>query len=244
MNMKPILILLAMWTIMPLKAQDMTAQEIVDACILKHGGSHYEDAHFAYDFRKHHFEFHYTKGMFRYERHTKDGVTRDILTNDGFRRTIQGKEAELTEKKKRGYSNSVNSVNYFAFLPYFLNDEAVNKELVGEAQIQGKTYYKVQVTFDQDGGGDDFEDIYMYWIGKDDFSMDFLAYSFHVNGGGVRFRSAYNKRVVGGITFQDYVNYKHDKNTPVSQLDALFTAGQLNELSKIELENIQVIDKK
>lgn len=219
-------------------AQKQDAQAIINACIKKHGGDNYNDAHYAYDFRKYHYEFHYTNGNFRYERHSKDGQTKDILTNDGFIRTIDGVEADLSDKKRNSYSNSVNSVHYFAFLPFFLNDNAVNMEWAGEVTINDKPYYKIQVTFDQEGGGDDHDDIYMYWIDKSDFTMDYLAYSFHVNGGGVRFREAFNARNVEGIVFQDYVNYKYDKNTPVSELDALFEQGKLIELSKIELQNI------
>lgn len=236
--MKPILTLLSLLAFFQSDAQKLNANDIINASIKAHGGEQYQNAHFAYDFRKYHFEFHYVDGQFKYERHSKDGKTKDILTNDGFKRTVDNKEVELTEKKIRGYSNSVNSVHYFAFLPSFLNDPAVHKKLVGEHTIQGKDYYKIQVTFDQEGGGDDHDDVYMYWIGKEDFSMDYLAYSFHVNGGGVRFRSAYNKRKIGGITFQDYINYKHDKNTPVSDLDVLFENKELIELSKIELVNI------
>ncbi len=237
--MKLIIIALALLPFFHSNAQKMSANEIINAAIKKHGGEKYKNAHYAYDFRKYHYEFHFAEGEFRYERHSKDGKTKDILTNDGFKRTVDNQEVELTEKKKRGYSNSVNSVHYFAFLPSFLNDQAVNKRLAGESKILGKDYYKIEVTFDQEGGGDDHDDVYMYWISKEDFSMDYLAYSFHVNGGGVRFRSAYNQRNVGGIIFQDYINYKHSKDTPVSSLDQLYEKKELIELSKIELENIQ-----
>jgi hypothetical protein len=37
----------------------------------------------------------------------------------------------------------------------------------------------------------DFDDEYMYWI-KDTRKVDYLAYSYHVNDGGVRFRAAFN----------------------------------------------------
>jgi len=239
--MKPIFMLLCLLTFFQTNAQNMDANEIINASIKKHGGDQYQNAHFAYDFRKYHYEYHYVDGKFKYERHTKDGKTKDILTNEGFKRTVDNKEVELTEKKISGYSNSVNSVHYFAFLPSFLNDDAVNKKLVGEVTVLGKDYYKIEVTFDQEGGGDDHDDVYMYWIGKEDYSLDYLAYSFHVNGGGVRFRSAYNKRTIGGIIFQDYINYKHDKETPVSDLDGLFEKKELIELSKIELVNIEKI---
>lgn len=236
--MKPIFIFFSLMFFFQGNAQKKDAQTIIDACIEKHGGDLYQNAHYAYDFRKYHYEFHYENGKYQYERHSNDGKTTDILTNDGFKRIVDGQEVALTDKKKRSYSNSVNSVHYFAFLPSFLNDEAVNKVYVGETTIKGKAYYKIRVTFDQDGGGDDHDDVYMYWIDKEDFSLDYLAYSFHVNGGGVRFRSAYNQRNVAGIIFQDYVNYKHDKDTSVENLDALYDQNKLTELSKIELVNI------
>ena len=236
--MKPIFILLPLLAFFQTNTQEMSANEIINASIKKHGGDKYQNAHYAYDFRKHHYEYHYVEGTFRYERHSKDGKTKDILTNNGFKRTEDGKDVELTEKKVRGFSNSVNSVHYFAFLPSFLNDDAVNKKRVGESTILGKDYYKVEVTFNQEGGGDDHDDVYMYWINKTDFTMDYLAYSFHVNGGGVRFRSAYNPRRVGGIIFQDYVNYKAAVGTPLADLPKLFEQDELKELSLIETENV------
>lgn len=236
--MKYIFTILSLLMIFPSNAQEIDAIKIINKAIKKHGGEKYNDAHYAYDFRKYHYEYHYVDGDYRYERHSKEDNTKDILTNSSFKRTMYNKEVVLTEKQINSYSNSVNSVHYFAFLPSFLNDKAVHKKLIGESTILGKEYYKIEVTFDKEGGGDDHDDIYMYWINKEDFSMDYLAYSFQVNEGGVRFRSAYNKRNVGGIIFQDYVNYKHDKDTPVSELDVLFEKGELIELSKIELVNI------
>jgi len=70
------------------------------------------------------------------------------------------------------------------------------------------SYYKLKVTFDQDGGGDDFDDTYVYFFNKATFKPDYLAYDFHVNGGGMRFREAYNERYVNGIRFVDYNNMK------------------------------------
>ena len=106
------------------------------------------------------------------------------------------------------YANSVNSVHYFANLPYGLNDPAVNKEFLGEVAIKDKEYYKIKVTFDQKGGGKDYEDIYLYWFNKETFKPDYLAYKFYVDGGGIRFRVAYNERYLGGIRFVDYENYE------------------------------------
>ena len=147
----------------------------------------------------------------------------------------------LDARQTQGASEAVNSVIYFAILPYFLNDAAVNKRYIGKKSIEGTTYHKIEITFDVEGGGRDHDDVYVYWIDAEDYSLDYLAYSYEVNGGGVRFRSAYNSRTVGGLVFQDYINYKHDKNTPVTSLDDIFVAGGLKELSRIELYNISTL---
>jgi len=219
------------------QAQD--PQKVIDKAIKVHGGKKYSKAHYEYDFRKHHYIFEYNQGDYRYERVSHETSIKDVLTNKGLSRWANGKEVKLSDKDIRKYSNSVNSVNYFAFLPYFLNDPAVNKKYIGEATIRSKSYHMIEVTFDKEGGGDDHDDVYVYWINKDNYTVDYLAYSFHVNGGGVRFREAYNRRNVNGIVFQDYVNYRHDKSTDVRELGNLFDKGALTELSKIELKNIK-----
>lgn len=217
------------------------AQKIIDKVIKKHGGKNYKDAHFEYDFRKHHFIYHFDNGMYKYERYDQATDTKDVLTNEGISRYRAGKQLKLSVKETKSFAGVVNSVHYFAFLPYFLNDAAVHKDLMGTSSINGTDYYKIKVTFDEEGGGQDHDDIYIYWINKKDHTLDYLAYSFHVNGGGVRFRSSYNRRSIGGIIFQDYVNYKHAKSTPVEDLDRYFESGELTELSRIELKNIKEI---
>ena len=221
-------------------AQQMSADEIVNKSIKKHGGKKYKKTSFEFDFRKYHYTTKRDKSNFLYTRQLlSDPSTVDFLENGVFKRVTNRHEVPLAPKKKRAYSNSINSVNYFVFQPYFLNDDAVHKELAGMASINDSKYYQIRVTFDAEGGGDDHDDIYMYWINADTFEMDYLAYSFHVNGGGVRFRASYNKRKIGGILFQDYVNFKADKNAPLTDLPQLYENGKLVELSKIETENIR-----
>jgi len=60
-----------------------------------------------------------------------------------------------------------------------------------------------------------------------------------VNKGGVRFRSAYNRRVIDGIIFQDFINYKAKIGTPLFDLPSLYEKGELEELSRIETKDIQ-----
>jgi hypothetical protein len=167
----------------------------------------------------------------------------DVLTNEGFERHINDNEAVFIEDSmKVKYSASVNSVHYFSVLPYGLNDKAVNKTVLENVEIKEQDYYTVKVTFNQDGGGEDYEDVFLYWINAKTFEVDYLAYSYEEDDGrGVRFREAYNERYIEEIRFVDYNNFKPENGSVVlSELPKLFETGQLKLLSKIELKNVSV----
>jgi hypothetical protein len=69
--------------------------------------------------------------------------------------------------------------------------------------------------------------------------MDYLAYNYQVNGGGARFREAYNIRTVEGLRVADYRNYKPVPHSmEVAVFDSLFEAGQMEQVSLIETENL------
>src|SRR5690606_31342387 len=121
----------------------------------------------------------------------------------GFVRFINEVRIALPDSTASKYANSINSVHYFVQLPYGLNDPAVKKKMMGEAEIDDEKYYEIQITFDEEGGGKDYEDIYMYWINKRNFTIDYLAYKFFTDKGGIRFRKAYNPRTVNGLRFVD-----------------------------------------
>lgn len=219
------------------------AQAVVDSAIMVHGGENYASLTIAFDFRDRHYTARRDGGAFTYTRAFKDSAgnaVRDVLSNEGFYREVNGERVNLPEERENAYSNSVNSVIYFALLPYGLNDAAVHKEYLGEATVNEEPYHKIKVTFEKEGGGEDFEDVYIYWIHKEKYNMDYLAYSFHVNGGGMRFREAYNVRDIRGIRFSDYMNYKPESaSTPLEKLDSLFERNELVEVSKIKLENVE-----
>ncbi len=225
-------------------SKKLTAEDIVNKAIAKHCSGNCEKSSITFSFRNKDYKSVKNGGSYQYERSFKDSlrIIRDVLTNDGFKRYINDALVRVPDTMKVRYGNSVNSVHYFAQLPYGLNAPAVNKTLLGEVTIKGKTYYEIGVTFKKEGGGTDFEDKFVYWIGKTDFALDYLAYSYEVNGGGIRFREAYNKRNVNGITFLDYNNYKPNTlKVDLTELDALFQEGKLELLSKIETEDVEVV---
>ncbi len=220
------------------------AQRIIDQAIAAHGGEALLSTHISFDFRKKHYEALLNRGQFVYESTGEDSTgarVHDVLANNRFTRTVNGQPVDLTEEDRQRYGNSLNSVVYFVLLPYPLNDPAVNKEYLGEATLQGEPYHKIRATFRQEGGGDDFDDEYVYWIHRDRHTVDYLAYSFEVNGGGTRFRRAYNPRVIKGIRFDDYINYESTvHNFSLEDYDQLFEAGKVEELSRIDTENVGV----
>ncbi|QVY66525.1 DUF6503 family protein [Polaribacter sp. Q13] len=223
----------------------LTAQQVVDKAIISSGADKVGNSEINFEFRdKKYIANRKPNGSFKLTRKYKDeklGFISDILSNDGFRRLVNGVPYQVNDSISNILSNSVNSVHYFSVLPFGLNDKAVIKKLLPSATVKGKEYYKVQVTFSENGGGEDFEDVFIYWIGKQDFLVDYLAYSYHTNDGGKRFR-AINKEVLkNGIRFVNYDNYKPlNKEISLTDIDKSFEKNELKKLSEINLENIEV----
>lgn len=219
------------------------ADKIIAKAVEKAGGDRYEKADIEFRFRNRTYYSSRKGGEFEYTRTQTDslGEVKDVLSNDGFRRFRGEQEEKLSDSLAGVFAESVNSVHYFVQLPYGLQDEAVRTRLVGEDTINGKPYYEIEVRFAQEGGGKDHEDVYMYWIRKEDFTVDYLAYRFFVNEGGIRFRVAENPRVIEGIRFVDYENYKtNDLSTPLSKLDDLYAENELIKVSDIKNEILKV----
>jgi hypothetical protein len=221
-------------------------QKIIDRAIQASGGEKYLHATVEFDFRGRHYVGTRDGGKFSYERifkNDKDSTQtiHDFITNEGFKREINGNTADVPDSMKIKYTASVNSVLYFALLPYGLNDQSVKKRFLGESTMDGKSYYKIEIKFGQEGGGEDYEDTYNYWINASDFTIGFIAYSYAEDDGiGYRLRKAYNPRRVNGILFSDYVNYMPNGNFKLEDLEELYKKNELKELSKIENTNIQV----
>lgn len=237
-------LLLGVVTFLSASCTKKTAQDVVDSSIEAHGGNSYKIFDAEFDFRDKHYTVKRIEGEYVYTRSFTDSTGRyyDKLTNQGFTRLRNDTAVALTEERTKAFTNSVNSVIYFALLPYGLNDPAVIKKMVGKTTLEGKPYYLIEVSFEQAGGGADFEDKFLYWIHESSYTMDYMAYSYKTNGGGLRFRKAYNPQVMGGIRFQDYINYKpkDEKSTTLQDLEQLYIKGELEELSRIEVKNLIV----
>ncbi len=235
------------------------AQRIVDASIDFHGLAPLDNSELSLVFRNMFYTYKKNNGMYQYTRtQVVDSIKStvyDIMNNDGLVRLINGDidklvtevgpmvgdTAQITDERRAAYTRSVNSVVYFFLLPYGLNDPAVQKEFMGETTIKGKDFYEVKITFEQEGGGEDFDDTFLYWFDKEDYSMDYFAYLYHTDGGGMRFREAINPRRVNGMLIQDYINLKpENEDIDIMTIDELYEAGELKVLSEIINEEVNI----
>ncbi|MFT5168813.1 MAG: hypothetical protein ACI8P3_004058 [Saprospiraceae bacterium] len=219
-------------------------QKIIDKSIAIHGGKLYKNAHYSFEFRDKKYTFKHQDARYEYtsDQSKNDRDVHYYLSNDQFINSINGEVLLLSDKDIIRYGNTLNSVIYFALLPYRLNDPAVIKSYKGITQVKDQAYHTIEVRFSEEKGGTDHEDVYYYWINQKTSTMDYFAYNFHVNGGGVRFRKAYNARMIDGLRFQDYENYSAAAETRHGDLPGMYERGELKLLSKIELENVLRIE--
>ncbi len=221
-----------------------TAEHIVKKSIEHYFPTGLDHKKITFDFRDRTYSAERYPSRYIYTRSFEDstGYVQDVLVNSNdLTRLINQDTTPVTEEWKKKYASSINSVLYFFQIPFVLTDPAAHKKLVGEVKIKGKNYWSVKVTFSEEKGGEDYDDQYIYWISKDDYAIDYFAYNYTVDGGGVRFREAINQRRIDSLLFQDYINYEVKIGTPLESIPELFEAGKLKELSKIINENISVI---
>tara|TARA_B110000908_G_C10267637_1_gene466057 strand:+ start:458 stop:1291 length:834 start_codon:yes stop_codon:yes gene_type:complete len=227
------------------KTSTHKGQEVIDQAIIAHGQHLFENATLSFLFRDKQYSARRSDAEYTYTRSFKNGsaLIEDMLINStDFSRKKNDISIEIEKEWAEKYSRSINSVLYFFQLPYLLNDLAVKKIDQGIKQIKGENYYQIKVSFQIENGGEDFEDEYLYWIDVNTFEIDYLAYNYITDGGGVRFRSAINKRRVNGLLVQDYINYAPlNKKIPLSSLITEFEKGALIERSRIINSDITLL---
>lgn len=228
------------------KDEQHGANALIEEMTVFQGRNDLDRTHIQFDFRNYSYNAWRYDGQYRYSRSFEDdslGDVLDVLDNDGVYRFINGTETPQTTLKRNSIETDVNSVVYFALLPYNLTDPAVISEHLGSDSIDGVEYDVLEVTFKQEGGGRDYEDRFIYWIDKAEPVIEYMAYYYHTDGGGSRFRKAVNRRRSGGILFADYLNYKANPDTvgsAVENFGRLFNDGAVEQVSEIRLDSLHV----
>lgn len=224
-----------------------TADQWIENSIAAHGLDQWDGQTIAFSFRDHSYTLWRQGGQYEYTRFKLEGrkASLDRLNSSGdFSRTINDRPVKVVDSMRFKYSESINSVGYFFALPLPLMDKAVIREKGKKISIGDQSYQTIHIRFNQEGGGPDYEDEFRYWFNTETKTLDFLAYKYATDGGGVRFREATKRTEVSGMIFQDYKNFKPEsKDTPLDSLPQLWNSGELKLLSEIENEAIQVIPR-
>lgn len=222
-----------------------SAEWVITGSIQYHGGN-FENKVVEFDFRDKHYKASFVTNE-NYMTRTAfmgDSTIVDSTSGENALRRINAAAVQLSEKKSKGISNSINSVFYFALLPSKLFDTAVITDYRGIVRTNTGNFHQVAVQFKQEGGGEDFQDKFFYWFNAETFQLSYLAYSYETNGGGIRFRSVEkHQKLNSGFVFQDYVNYKTvSLENNLQDLLPMHLDSGLVELSRIRLENVVVLD--
>jgi hypothetical protein len=181
---------------------------------------------------------------------SRDSVVRKVvegLTNDGVYRTVDGDTMALNDAERERVATAVNSVAYFALVPYPLDDPAVQPSYAGADTVRGVPYHRVRVAFRAEGGGADHHDRFCYWFDARDYSLDYLAYAYDLGPNdpepGTRFREAVNRRTVGGVRFADYRNYTAGEAVPPAAIctyPVYLGTDSLRLVSTVALDSVRV----
>ena len=209
---------------------EIAPEYIIQKAIENSGKAKVFDHEISYKFRDKTYISEGNCGQFKMIRIDSSKQIKDVYYKNELKRTVNGKAAQLPDSTATRIKSSINSVNYFVHLPYRLEDAAVQAQRLANDTIDDKAYYQLEVKFKEKGGGEDFQDVYRYWFNQNNYSMDYLAYTFLENGGGMRFRAKRFEKKSNDVVFQDYNNFKPISDT--LQIDMLSTAYQKNQLKK------------
>ncbi|MEM6531007.1 MAG: DUF6503 family protein [Myxococcota bacterium] len=232
-----------MWPLIAATLLGASPSDTVARAQRVHGSDTLKHAHVVFSFRGTRYEMDRDQGQYVYTSLSND--KRITLTNSGVTLTVSGRPIPMTDNAAQGAAETVNSVVYFASLPLALSDPAVHLADAGLETVRSQDYERVRVTFTEQDGGADHDDVFMYWFRVDTGTMDYFAYSYRRDGGGIRFRVTTAAQLVDGMRFQDYDNYQTKVlSTPLDSLPRLWAAGKLEKLSEIKTEDVCVITAK
>ena len=182
-------------------------------------------------------------GLFEYDvTGTVRGKERRVRsTNRAVELWEDGKTVEVEDPKRRqSLRDWAMQRVYFNFLPYRLNDPSVFKQDLGIETWDGRELRKVKVSFEP-GSSTDASDEYLYWFDPGTHRLELFAYSYEVNGGGLRFRRLFDYRRVGGLLFYNQQNWGVEgEGLSVDLVRPEYVESEMRLVSTIELRGIAV----
>ncbi len=224
-------------------AQSVERLEIVDRSIAYHGGDALENSEIRLDLCSKsgcsQLKARVQGGLFDLEAAAtvRESERWIRITNDTAEWTENGERQPIEDEQ--ALRDWVMARIYFVFLPYRLNDPNVYKEDLGLEDWDGRPLRKVKVTFGR-GSSTHSQDEYMYWFDPETARLEQFAYTYEINGGGLRFRKTTSHRSIGEIRFFDQENYGEEgPDLSVDLVTPEYVDG-LRHVSTIRLDRIQV----
>ena len=161
-------------------------------------------------------------------------------TSDELTLSVNGVPTPIAPAEEKRLCDWVMARVYFPFLPYRLNDPSVLKQDLGFEKWNGNRLRKVKVTFES-GTSTDANDEYLYWLDPESGRVEQFAYSYEVNGGGLRLRQATDFRRVGGLLFSDQINLGIDgAGLSVDLITPSYVKEKMRHISTVRLKNVEV----
>lgn len=169
-------------------------------------------------------------------------VFRDVLTAEGLERTIDGRAVGLGEAARREAATALRAAVYLALLPFSLDGAAEEALVLTPDTLSGQAYERVALPLDRAAPGLDERGRLVLWIHPERHTVDYLAYRYAADGGGARFRAAYEPRTVEGVRFANHYEFSGDLlEVPVEGLGQFYERGELNFLGRVELDSVRVL---
>ena len=177
--------------------------------------------------------------------YTVSGKVREVRrevrwSNDALEVRENGTPVAVEPEREQRYRDWAMARVYFCFLPYRLDDPSVIQHELGLVDWEGRRLHRVKVTFEP-GTSTDAGDEYMYWFDPETARLEYFAYSYDDDGGGLRFRRAFDHRRVGGLLVFDQDNYGVEgPGLSVDAIDPAYVKSRMRHISTVRLEQISV----
>lgn len=219
------------------------ARALIARAIEAHGLRRDEPTEIRFDFRGTPYRLVVGGPQRIYERTTatEQGTRVERLEGERFSSSLAGVEEALSEHEIGRGRRSLNSVAYFTLLPLPLEDPAVIARSLGSTTLGGRPYDTLEVRFRAEGGGEDHEDVFRYWLDPETHRIAYVAYRFATGAGGVRLRRASAQHEVSGVVLLDYDNHGLDgADATIDEAVRAYEAGELPLVSRVELRDVRV----
>lgn len=182
-------------------------------------------------------------GLYEFKRTEADGKTVDIIDNQSYTRTVNGKEETLKDWEIFEKIQSLKEELFLMELTFGLASPHIEKTSLGPQLINGKNYEVLDLAYIEENYQAPFLVEAILWVNTDNFEPDYVASRFGENQSKLRFRKITNKREIKGIGFSDYEEYlpKDISNIALEEMAKAYEDGQLKEGSKKMYHAIEVV---